>query len=185
MIIADYALTSGSADLLTGATGRRYAVTATETPRRGQLTDWAAVREFLFGGRAVFTLQAAKTGERYTYRVKVKRQDVKDGKTGPDLTYFIETLRGPDNTTDYRYLGVLRQPGVAWLTDASQQRRESASARWFVRFTERLREGRTGVLGTTLEFWHEGRCAMCGRALTVPGSVEDGVGPECRKRRSQ
>jgi hypothetical protein len=29
---------------------------------------------------------------------------------------------------------------------------------------------------------HEGRCGKCGRLLTVPESVETGIGPECAKR---
>jgi hypothetical protein len=44
---------------------------------------------------------------------------------------------------------------------------------------DRLREDHTGVLGRLLEVWHEGRCGRCGRALTVPESVERGIGPEC------
>jgi hypothetical protein len=30
-----------------------------------------------------------------------------------------------------------------------------------------------------LEVWHEGRCGRCGRRLTVPESIESGLGPEC------
>ena len=29
------------------------------------------------------------------------------------------------------------------------------------------------------EFWHEGRCGRCGRKLTVPASIERGLGPVC------
>jgi hypothetical protein len=38
---------------------------------------------------------------------------------------------------------------------------------------------REGILGATLEFWHEGRCGRCGRRLTVPDSIASGYGPEC------
>jgi hypothetical protein len=31
------------------------------------------------------------------------------------------------------------------------------------------------------EFWHEGRCAQCGKRLTVPESIQSGFGPECVK----
>ncbi len=159
-------------------------MTAVSEDRRGQLSDWGTVAEFLFGGRAVFTLRSLKTGARFTYRVKAKRADLAVGAVGEAVTYFVETLRGPDNTTDYRYLGVLRRPGTLWFTAASQQRRDAASSAALVWFLERLRTGRAGTLGKTLEFWHEGRCCRCGRALTVPESVADGVGPECRKRRA-
>jgi hypothetical protein len=29
------------------------------------------------------------------------------------------------------------------------------------------------------EVMHEGRCACCGRPLTVPESIERGIGPDC------
>ena len=29
---------------------------------------------------------------------------------------------------------------------------------------------------------HEGRCARCGRALTVPESIDSGFGPECARK---
>lgn len=32
------------------------------------------------------------------------------------------------------------------------------------------------------EVWHEGRCGRCGRKLTVPESIETGIGPDCAKR---
>lgn len=45
---------------------------------------------------------------------------------------------------------------------------------WFWRF---LASGRT--FPETFQFWHEGRCARCGRRLTVPDSIATGFGPEC------
>jgi Family of unknown function (DUF6011) len=150
-------------------------------PRRGQLATWDAVREFIFAGRAVFTLRSLKTGLRYTYRVRVRKGDVKNGVPADpgEARYFVETLRGADNTRDYRYVGVLRRPGVLWFTAASRQSRSAPSSVALVWFLGRMKEGRDGVLGRLVEFWHEGRCCRCGRALTVPASVERGIGPEC------
>ena len=34
----------------------------------------------------------------------------------------------------------------------------------------------------SLEIWHEGRCGRCGRKLTVPSSIESGIGPECASK---
>ena len=44
-------------------------------PPRGQLTDWDAVRAYIFAGKAVFTLHNPKTGVRLTYKVTVKKGD--------------------------------------------------------------------------------------------------------------
>jgi hypothetical protein len=147
----------------------------TNEDHRGQLRNWPVVREFVFAGRAVFTLRSVKTGMRFTYRVKVK-------KTDPEV-FFVETLRGPDNTRDYRYAGLLRRPGTFFITTRSQVLRTAASVKALVWFLDAMVNDRA-VLGPTLEVWHEGRCCCCGRTLTVPESVEDGIGPECRRRRA-
>ena len=150
-------------------------------PLPGLLPTWDAVRAFVFAGNARFTLRSLRTGARFTYRVRVKKADLEAGLAGGALTYFVETLRGPDNETDYRYLGVLRQPGQFWFTSASQQHRGSASAQALVWALDAMRCGRA-VLGNRLEVWHEGRCGRCGRALTVPESIGRGLGPECAGR---
>jgi hypothetical protein len=36
-----------------------------------------------------------------------------------------------------------------------------------------------------IEIWHEGKCGKCGRQLTVPSSIETGIGPECIKTLSK
>lgn len=35
-------------------------------------------------------------------------------------------------------------------------------------------------LPVQVEVWHEGRCGHCGRRLTVPESIADGLGPRCK-----
>lgn len=51
--------------------------------------------------------------------------------------------------------------------------------RWFFK---RLSEGRDlgGPRGVTVR--HEGRCGRCGRTLTVPASIDSGIGPDCAER---
>ena len=36
-----------------------------------------------------------------------------------------------------------------------------------------------------VEIWHEGKCGKCGRPLTVPSSIENGLGPSCLKKLSK
>ena len=184
MSTMNYTFTSGDSDPLIDSSAHRLEVVETEaaTAKAGQLTTWDAVREFIFAGHARFTLRSLKTGMRYTYQVKVKKQDLEAGKTGSDVTYFVALLRGPDNVSDYRYLGVLRKPGNFWTTKASTVKRDSASMIAMVWMLDRLKVDRTGVLGVTLEVWHEGKCGRCGRTLTVPESVASGIGPVCDGR---
>jgi Family of unknown function (DUF6011) len=153
-------------------------------PPRGRLDTWPAVRAFVFGGNARFTLVSLKGGARYTYLVKAKKEDLRNKAAAvtvnPDVCYFISLLRGPDNEADYRYMGVAREPGRFWLTAKSAVRRGAPSVTLLLWFLDKMARGRD-VLGVTVEFWHEGRCCRCGRALTVPASVRDGVGPECAR----
>jgi hypothetical protein len=145
---------------------------------KGKLETWEAVREFMFGGAARFTLVSIKTGTRFTYKVQVKRADVKAGSADP--IYFVSLLRGPDNEGDYAYMGVLRKPGMFRCTEASRVSRTAPAVMALAWALDMMRCSRE-ALGVTLEIWHEGRCCSCGRALTVPKSIADGYGPECAK----
>ena len=151
---------------------------APDGARQGQLTTWVAVREFLYAGNATFTLRSLKTGMRYTYKVRVKKEDLDT----PDPTYFVNLLRGADNTKDFAYMGVLRNTGQFNFTSASRMTRGAPAAKALLWFLDAMRCERD-VLGQTLEVWHEGRCGCCGRLLTVPESVLKGLGPECAGKR--
>jgi hypothetical protein len=48
-----------------------------------------------------------------------------------------------------------------------------------------LNKLKVGKLQDFVEVWHEGTCGKCGRALTVPSSIENGLGPECIKSLSK
>jgi hypothetical protein len=142
---------------------------------RGRLTDWLDIHRFVFGGNATFTL-AGKT-ERYTFKVTALKEARQDGLK----IWFVSLLRGPDNESDYTYMGVLKMTSYdapSFHRTAKSRVAETAQSwvafKWFV---GRMNKG--GEPCTALEFWHEGRCCRCGRKLTVPGSVKRGIGPEC------
>jgi hypothetical protein len=137
----------------------------------GRITKAQDAVAFITAGNAYFTLRSTVTGVRYTYRVNPpKDQDTRWGKK-----YFVALLSGPDNTADYTYLGML-QDNVFRLTRASKMTADSKPVVAFKWTWERLV---MGVFPKGLEVWHEGRCGRCGRKLTVPESVEAGIGPEC------
>lgn len=124
---------------------------------------------FIFAGKAVVTLQSAKTGTRYTY--KVSKAEEKEGQAAQQPRYFVSLLTGPENTSDYTYLGMVSN-GELRLTHASKLPIESAPVK-AMQFALAHPEA------PELEIFHEGRCGRCGRVLTVPESVETGFGPEC------
>ena len=141
----------------------------------GQLTGPAATWAYLTGGRATFTLVGRDS--RYTF--KVSRKEPAEGETRyTQPVYFVALLTGPDNTADYTYLGVLDVArGLVRLTAKSRYTDTSTpvvALRWAV---ARLQAGQ--ALPAPAAIYHLGRCGRCGRALTVPSSIESGFGPEC------
>lgn len=151
---------------------------------RAQLTEMNHIRAFVTAGRAVFTLVSKRTGNRRTFRVR--RGESRPGETRPPL-YFVDLLAGPDNTHDYRYLGFTRtlNDGVmTWTLNKHGWGREAAGiVRWFIGCLNSVHgEGpgaRAAQFFADCEFWHEGRCGRCGRALTDPESIKAGIGPVC------
>lgn len=142
---------------------------------------------FFLGGNAVFTVVVpyefvaahAECKERYTFKI------VHKDANGPwPECYMVLLLTGPDNVGDYSYMGKLQ------LRDMSLQiTRKSCvgPSAWPKLILERvLACAAVGELdkiedaGWTVH--HEGRCCRCGRRLTVPESIEAGIGPECAGR---
>lgn len=125
---------------------------------------------FIHAGKATFTVRSLKTGARYTYRVTRGKE-----RENQPAVYFVKLLTGPDNNTQYTYMGMLRG-GQFKLTKASRYTAGALPVVGFSWVYERLTAGRSP---SNVEIWHAGHCGRCGRQLTVPESVEAGYGPEC------
>lgn len=121
---------------------------------------------FMQAGNATFTLRSVQTGVRFTYRAR----ESDDGKV-----FFIGVLNGPDNETSYAYLGIIRN-GMFRRTEKSRVSEDAMSHKAFAWSYAQLSRGQ---MPKGLEVWHEARCGRCGKKLTVPESIELGIGPEC------
>lgn len=128
-------------------------------------------RQFVFAGNAIFTITSKRTRQSFTFRVK--EGESRDGRPAP---VFASVLTGPDNTSDYTYLGMVQEPAGALPslvpTRASRISTNAPSFRaleWFLQHID----------SDAVEFRHCGRCGRCGRVLTVPSSIDSGLGPEC------
>lgn len=135
-------------------------------------TSAADAKRFVTAGNAVFTLSSKKTGARYTYKAKAASPDGQS--PGP---WFITLLTGPDNTADYTYIGMVVKMGKFRLTAASKLTLEAASVHAVKYFCDIVLVG--GKIPDALEVRHEGGCGRCNRRLTVPESIDRGIGPEC------
>jgi hypothetical protein len=141
-----------------------------------------AVGNFVLAGRSVFTLRNTKTGNRVTYRVRRLEKDAaRAGQQSAIEMWFVDVLAGPENTTDYRYIGIITRSGFNWTTK-SKVATDAPSVevfRWFWRQAKRDGARWTITLPAHIEVWHAGTCGRCGRALTVPESIQTGLGPVC------
>lgn len=130
-------------------------------------------KEFIVAGKAIFTVSSLVTGNRYTYKIVRGKETDKY----PNPAYFVYFLTGPSNETDYTYLGVLDpNNGFTRLTKASKCTEDSApvkAIRWIL-----VRMWQNQDI-SQCEIRHEGNCGRCGRRLTVPESIDIGLGPEC------
>ena len=133
--------------------------------------DASGAKAFLLAGKAFFTVVSAATGARFTYRVSVGNSD--------DSPHFVSTLTGPDNTSHYQFLGTVFHKDRYFHGRKSKIAKDAPCARAFEFLWRMLRA--EAEFPESFEFWHEGRCGKCGRPLTVPGSIELGLGPVCAK----
>jgi len=133
-----------------------------------RLTTLEDVITFIQAGKAKFTVRSVASGTRFTYRVN----ESDDGKV-----FFVSLMNGPDNEVHFTYLGIIRD-GAFRRTAKSRISEDAVGHKAFAWLWMQLSGGR---LPDNVEVWHEGHCGRCGRALTVPESIDRGIGPECMK----
>lgn len=127
--------------------------------------------KFMFAGNSTFTVVNTKTENRFTFKVKKSKDKTSN-------LFFVSVLTGPDT---YTYLGTAVE-GVYRHGKKSVVSSEAQSVKVFDYVLNKLKIGK---LQDFVEVWHEGTCGKCGRVLTVPSSIENGLGPECIKSLSK
>lgn len=131
-------------------------------------------KEFITAGKAIFTV-SNNNGEHYTFQITRKEAS---GKY--PTTWFVALLTGPDNCTDYTYMGMLNiVTGAVNLTRKSRFSEQSTPVRVIRWALSKVWEEKNLPVGYSIH--HEGKCGRCGRRLTVPESILSGIGPECAK----
>lgn len=136
-------------------------------------------KDFILAGDAIFTVECPGGPQpHYTYRVS----HVEPNERYPE-SYFVKLLTGPSNTDDYSYLGKLDPfTGETRTTLKSKALEGSYPHRLLNRVLARIwGDDHEAYERHGFKTHHEGRCGRCGRLLTVPSSVESGIGPECSK----
>lgn len=135
-----------------------------------KIDDANSALQFLLAGRAVFTLKSEVTGDHLTFQVH-KWKKAKHGSL-----HFVSVRTGNDFAT----IGVVKNgasfgPGYKPADLPFDDKRVRGFRYAFGHLLEKR-------IPPKCEVWHEGTCGRCGRALTDPTSIENGIGPECIKK---
>lgn len=141
------------------------------------LLPHSRVLTFMTAGKAIFTARGREN--RFTFKVK---QPKFEGVPAENLRY-VYVLTGPDNTSSYQFVGSLVKKLGRWEYRHSAKARigiEALSVVSFMWIVKRLVAGLD--LTSAVEIWHEGRCGRCGHPLTVPESIESGIGEKCAQK---
>jgi hypothetical protein len=127
------------------------------------------IKKFMLAGNATFTISNKETGNRFTFKVQ----------GGDNKPHFVSVLTGPDNEANYTFIGIIP---IGTIFDRKNFRYSKKSTipfqaqsikafMWLWRNLDNL--------PPQIEISHAGKCGRCGRRLTVPESIEMGIGPEC------
>ena len=134
------------------------------------------IKDVVFAGNAIITLESGKTGAYLTYKIQRSKNDAN--------LYFIKSLRGSDNLTDYTYIGCYFADTKTFVveksykdTDVNSWPKSIRAIRYFFNNIDNVPD--------VLKVYHNGICCRCGRILTTPESIRRGMGPECEAIRCE
>ena len=146
---------------------------------RHTISEIESIKKFMYAGNSTFTIQNTETKNRFTYKLQVP--DDKKHKMEHEKVWFVKVMTGTDNEDSYTFIGTLFPEGSGIVKNYRHSKKsritnQAQSVKVFVWFMTALQ---TNTIPPQVEFYHEGRCARCGRKLTVPESITSGFGPEC------
>lgn len=122
---------------------------------------------FILAGNSIVTFLNPESGNRFTYKIKKAKDN--------DL-FFVSVLTSPDVHT---YIGYILKDFR--LGKKSKVSKSAQSVKVFNYVFKKLKSNNLDKV----EVWHNGKCGKCARRLTVPSSIETGIGPECFKKLSK
>ncbi len=135
-----------------------------------------ASKNFILGGNAIFTIRNEDTLNRFTFKVVRKKRQQEHEKP----IYWIKVLTRSDNNANesYTFIGAFSKERGFTHSLKSYITVGALSVKVAEYYFKRLFDN---TLPAFINTYHEGRCGRCGRLLTVPESIEDGFGSECKQ----
>lgn len=142
--------------------------------------DAASFRTFMFQGRALFTLENKEKESHITFRVQSLKR--KRGQEEETRLFDVHVKALNDQYHGSRFIGRLDRKLKTFKPSGYVERDHVGvqTINWIIDHWNDLEkfegDGRLGM-------YHQGVCCKCGMPLTVPESIENGIGPLCRKGR--
>ena len=128
----------------------------------------------IFNG--TWTIKSEKTGDHRTFKIHTKKEDA---KFAPG-SRIVALLRGSCNETDYQGFGFVNETNIyVW--------KNKQTSKLFMTYSNMivslfLQGENSPWYAKGYRLMGERHCRRCNRKLTVPESIEKGIGPECEGR---
>lgn len=144
--------------------------------RGAQITNITQAKNFALAGNATFTVVSKASNKRYTFKIRKGK-----GETAP---YFVKFMNGSDNEYSFQFIGSIFGKDTYRHSAKAHATEDSTVVKTFKWLFNILNGTFDESKFNLVEFWHEGKCGHCGRKLTTPQSLIDGLGPHCSGRTS-
>jgi len=119
-------------------------------------------------------------------RVTIRFRRPKDREGNPFKAVMVDVMTGSDNEVAYSFAGSLKGTTLKLSSKRKCPDAKAKNAKAILDWTFKRVAGGFPLEGQkpdgtkfAVRVLHEGRCAMCGRKLTVPESIDTGIGPVC------
>lgn len=134
-----------------------------------ELIEFDNIRQFLLSGNAHFTVENSDTNKHFTFRVsKCKDSEMffVSVNTEYEQYIFIANLWTDENRSTFRLT-----PSKKFKNVLPQ------SVQVFQVIIDRYVKNNNPH--PLIKFYHHCKCGRCGRKLTTPKSIKNGIGPYC------
>jgi len=124
---------------------------------------------FILAGNATFTIQSKRSGKHFTYTIRQRHED---------QPHFVSVLINFNGHSFFKYLGTIfneRNYHHGKKSEIGKNAPSEIAFRWAWQH----------ILNDDLDqmtIYHIGYCGRCGKELTNPESIENGIGPVCIKK---
>jgi hypothetical protein len=120
---------------------------------------------YILAGKALFTIENKETQSRYTYKIIVDKKR--------NSIYHIGVMYKYDK---FMYVGMLSTYNNKIYPAISNKAKSYIVINWLY---ANLKQN---LLPEQINIYHHSKCGKCGRTLTLPSSILDGIGEECKRQ---